>query len=293
MSSGETGPKSAAAPVPVHGLILAGGSSSRMKRDKAALAYRGRSQLDRAFELAKRHVSPVYVSVRTAQTDDPARARYPLIVDSVAGEGPIVGIRSALAARAEVAWLVLACDLPFLSDEALDQLLAERDPGASATAYRSAHDGLPEPLCAIWEPKAAAELAAYQDAGGKCPRKFLMRHAARLLEPRDRRALDNVNTPEEYAQALTLLDSEERDTRPMQLKIQYYALMREQAGRSEETLETRAATPADLYSELRERYGFTLPREQLKVAVNGEFAAWSRSLAAGDAVVFIPPVAGG
>ncbi len=79
----------------------------------------------------------------------------------------------------------------------------------------------------------------------------------------------------------------------MQLKIQYYALMREQAGRSEETLDTSATTPTDLYGELVARYGFTLSREQLKVAVNGEFSDWSRPLAPGDAVVFIPPVAGG
>jgi molybdopterin converting factor subunit 1 len=79
----------------------------------------------------------------------------------------------------------------------------------------------------------------------------------------------------------------------MQLKIQYYALMREQAGRSEESFETSAATPADLYDELTRRYGFTLTREQLKVAVNSEFSDWSRRLTAGDAVVFIPPVAGG
>jgi molybdopterin converting factor subunit 1 len=79
----------------------------------------------------------------------------------------------------------------------------------------------------------------------------------------------------------------------MQLKIQYYALMREQAGRSEETIETSAATPADLYGELLARYAFTLAREHLKVAVNSEFSDWSRPLAAGDAVVFIPPVAGG
>jgi molybdopterin converting factor subunit 1 len=79
----------------------------------------------------------------------------------------------------------------------------------------------------------------------------------------------------------------------MHLKIQYYALMREQAGRSEETLETSSVTPADLYRELTARYGFTLSREQLKVAVNSEFSEWSRRLAAGDAVVFIPPVAGG
>jgi molybdenum cofactor guanylyltransferase len=278
---------------PVYGLILAGGASTRMKRDKAALQYDGRKQLDRAFELAARHVDRVFVSVRAAQIDDPARSHFPLIVDSVAGEGPIVGIRSALAARPDVAWLVLACDLPFLNDAALGQLLAERDPASNATAYRSAHDGLPEPLCAVWEPRAAAELEAYQAAGGKCPRKFLIRHSAKIIEPRDRQALDNVNTPDEYAQALELLGAGVPTHTPMQLKIQYYALMREQAGRSEETVETRAVTPADLYSELQARYGFTLSREQLKVAVNSEFAPWSRKLAAGDAVVFIPPVAGG
>ena len=79
----------------------------------------------------------------------------------------------------------------------------------------------------------------------------------------------------------------------LKIKIQYYALMREQAGRSEETIETSSVTPADLYGELTARYGFTLARDQLKVAVNSEFSEWSRRLAAGDAVVFIPPVAGG
>jgi molybdopterin-guanine dinucleotide biosynthesis protein A/molybdopterin converting factor small subunit len=284
-----TAPANAA---PIWGLILAGGSSTRMKRDKAALRYRGKSQLDRAFELAGRHVSRVFVSVRPDQADDPARAHRPLIIDSVAGEGPIVGIRSALAAHPQVAWLVLACDLPFLNDAALAQLLAGRDAHAFATAYRSAHDGLPEPLCAVWEPKAGRALAEYQATGGHCPRKFLMRHAARILEPLDKQALDNVNTPEEYAHALGQIDPMPQ-VNAMQLKIQYYALMREQAGRSEEVVETSAPTPADLYSELKARHGFTLSREQLKVAVNSEFSPWSRKLAAGDAVVFIPPVAGG
>jgi len=273
----------------IFALILAGGASKRMRRDKAALKYQGKPQLDRAFELASRHVDRVFVSLRADQTSDPARAQRPMIVDSVAGEGPIVGIRSAMAAHPEVAWLVLACDLPFLSDAAIEDLLHRRDPSALATAYRSAHDGLPEPLCAVWEPSAAPALAEYQAAGGHCPRKFLIRHGAHLVDLPDPRALDNVNTPEEYSQAVAALNS----LGPMQLKIQYYALMREQAGRSEETLETSAATPADLYVELAARYGFTLSREQLKVAVNSEFSDWSRKLAANDAVVFIPPVAGG
>jgi molybdopterin-guanine dinucleotide biosynthesis protein A len=274
---------------PIYGLILAGGASKRMQRDKAALIYRGKTQLERAFEVLSRYLERVFVSVRADQTSDPTRAHLPMIVDSEAGEGPIVGIRSAFAAHPNVSWFVLACDLPFLSDNLIEGLLRQRDPRALATAYKSAHDGLPEPLCAIWEPAAARPLAEYQAGGGHCPRKFLIRHGAHLVDLSDPRALDNVNTPEEYSQALAALETPS----PMQLKIQYYALMREQAGRSEETLETSATTPADLYTELSARYGFTLSREQLKVAVNSEFSDWSRKLAANDAVVFIPPVAGG
>jgi molybdopterin-guanine dinucleotide biosynthesis protein A len=194
----------------VYALILAGGASTRMRRDKATLQYGGKSQLDRACDLAGRHVSQVFVSVRANQALEPTRATHPLIVDSLPGEGPIVGIRSAFAAHPEVAWLVLACDLPFLSDTALEYLLGGRAARSAAgdlvTAYKSSHDGLPEPLCAIWEPAAARLLAEYQTAGGHCPRKFLISRGAHLLEPRDARALDNVNTPEEYAQAIAALD---------------------------------------------------------------------------------------
>jgi molybdenum cofactor guanylyltransferase len=193
----------------LYGLILAGGLSTRMRRDKAALEYQGKTQLDRTFELASRHVDKVFVSVRANQTQDATRAPRLMIVDSVPGEGPIVGIRSALAAYPHAAWLVLACDLPFLSDGAIERLLEARNsidsPKRFATAYKSAHDGLPEPLCAVWEPAAAPALSDYHAGGGHCPRKFLIRHEARLLEPQDARALDNVNTPEEYEEALAAL----------------------------------------------------------------------------------------
>jgi molybdopterin converting factor subunit 1 len=79
----------------------------------------------------------------------------------------------------------------------------------------------------------------------------------------------------------------------MQLTLQYFAILREQAGRSTETLQTSAATPAELYAELAARYPFKLSSSQLKVAVNSEFCDWSRRLEPGDVVVFIPPVAGG
>ena len=77
------------------------------------------------------------------------------------------------------------------------------------------------------------------------------------------------------------------------VNLQYYALLREQAGRRSETLDTAAETPAALYEELAERHGFRLPASQLRVAVNASFSDWERRLQDGDEVVFIPPVAGG
>ena len=77
------------------------------------------------------------------------------------------------------------------------------------------------------------------------------------------------------------------------IHVEYYAVPREQAGKRQEDLDTTAATPADLYSELQSRYPFHLAPGQLKVAVNTEFSDWSRPLREGDVVVFIPPMAGG
>jgi molybdopterin converting factor subunit 1 len=77
------------------------------------------------------------------------------------------------------------------------------------------------------------------------------------------------------------------------LELRYYALLREEAGRQSETVETAAATPTALYAELARRHGFRLPASQLQVAVNAAFCDWNRPLQDGDEVVFIPPVAGG
>jgi len=278
---------------PLYGLVLAGGRSTRMQRDKAAIEYRlGESQLDAALKLLEPRVERAFVSVRAEQRDDGTRARHAQIVDRGGVEGPIAGISAALDEHAGAAWLVLACDLPFLDARTLDTLIAARDVAAEATAFRSSHDNLPEPLCAIYEPRAREPLAAHLAGGRNCPRKFLINANTRLLEQPNPRALDNVNTVAEYGAAMSVLGACETP-QVRDIRVQYYALLREQAGRSSETLSTRARTPRELYLELRAKYPFTLPPEMLRVAINAEFGDWSQPLTAGDAVVFIPPVAGG
>ena len=273
------------------GLVLAGGASTRMGADKAALQYHGQPQLRWAFELASGVCAATFVSVRPDQRDDATRASFPQIVDRQPGIGPIAGISAALLEHPKAAWLVLACDLPFLTERTLQHLIAHRDAHKIATAYRSTHDRLPEPLCAIWEPAAREPLLAYIATGKQCPRKFLINSDAALLDLPERQALDNVNTVEEFGLAAAALGPRARTAKT--IRVQYYAILREQAGRSDETLDTSAGTPAELYAELRQRHPFQLGPAQLKVALNSEFSDWQTPLKHGDTVVFIPPVAGG
>jgi molybdopterin-guanine dinucleotide biosynthesis protein A len=287
---------------PLYGLVLAGGRSSRMQSDKAALEYAGRSQLERAVDLLTPLTERVFVSVRADQRADPLRARYAQIVDSGEARGPIAGIIAAQSHHPDAAWLVLACDLPLLDAQTLRHLVGSRDAARQATAYRSSHDALPEPLCAIYEPSSREAIRAHVAGGRDCPRKFLLNADTALLDQPQPGALDNVNTPQEYGSVRDRVlqrthpptsEPGEAPVVPLRLTVQYYALLREQAGRSSESLLTGARTPWELYQELKRRYPFTLAPEVLRVAVNSEFGEWTQRLSEGDSVVFIPPVAGG
>jgi molybdopterin synthase sulfur carrier subunit len=77
------------------------------------------------------------------------------------------------------------------------------------------------------------------------------------------------------------------------IQVQYFAILREQRGVAQEKLSTRAATPGELYDELRSRHNFTLPANRIRAAVNDAFVDAATPLANGDRIVFIPPVAGG
>jgi molybdopterin converting factor subunit 1 len=77
------------------------------------------------------------------------------------------------------------------------------------------------------------------------------------------------------------------------VRLQYFAILREQRGLAAESLATAAPTAGELYEELSARHGFTLPAAQVRVAIDGEFAPWTTPLREGAELVFIPPVAGG
>ena len=184
--------------IPLYGLVLAGGRSTRMKKDKSLLEYHGKSQTEYCFDLLSRFCKRVFVSNRKDQAGLTAHKNLPQIHDTVLNLGPLDGILSAMTKYPRAAWLALACDLPFVDDPVLETLIRKRDPSRTATAFRSVHDGLPEPLCAIYEPQSIAPLLNFVMDGGTCPRKFLIHSNSHLIEQDHTTSLENINDPEKY-----------------------------------------------------------------------------------------------
>ncbi len=194
-----------ASEAPLHGLVLVGGESRRMGTPKYALEYAGEPQALRTARLLEGVCDRVFVSARPGQEVAGLEA-HPRIDDLFPPWGPTSGILSAMEAHPGAAWLVAACDLPFLDEPTARRLASARDRLRVATAFRSAHGGLPEPLFAIWEPRARQRILQAVGAGRGCPRKILLESRPRLLELENPRALDNANTPDDFRAAQVALN---------------------------------------------------------------------------------------
>ena len=185
------------AKAPLYGLVLAGGKSQRMGKDKGLLQYHAKPQREHMADLLSSFCEKVYISCRSDQKNSIPEDYHPL-VDTFLGLGPFGGILSAFREFPDAAWLVVACDLPLLDQTALTHLIERRNISQLATAFKSPFNQFPEPLIAIWEPRAYAELLAFMAQGYSCPRKVLINSSIELIQAEHPEALTNVNHPEEF-----------------------------------------------------------------------------------------------
>lgn len=194
------------------GLLLAGGRSRRMGTDKANLVYRADSepQWKTAARLLRQVCGEVMISLRAEQyLKEWSDGCGQLLPDPPLSKGPLTGMLNATK-HASNGLLVLACDLPLLSVDILHGLISARG-AADCIAYRSATDGLPEPLCALYERQFFDIWEAALKEDLRCPRKLLMQNASSvyLIDlPRDN-ALDNANSVEDFERIVRFLEKSE------------------------------------------------------------------------------------
>ena len=191
----------------IYGLVLAGGFSKRMNRDKANLVYpfNDKPQWEVTFECIRPFCREVFLSVRDGQHLDGFGEGSPeTIGDRGSSQGPFSGFLSAMQRVPGQALLVVACDLPLLTGSVLRKIIGH--PGsANAIAFKSSSDRLPEPL---YEPAMLEVCRTAAHNGARCPRKLLIQNSTsvELLDLPRPDALDNANTPEDFARLSRMLE---------------------------------------------------------------------------------------
>lgn len=182
----------------VAGLVLTGGSSRRMGRDKAALPIGGRSLAARVAACLSDVVAPVLEV-------GPGRSGLRVAPEDRPGAGPltalVAGWRALTAGGHRGPVVVVACDLPRVSDPLL-RLIASY-PGSGSVV--PVVDGRPQPLCARFSASALAHGAAIVGAGGQSLGPLLEHPDVRWLEPSqwsrvaDSADFADVDTPADLA----------------------------------------------------------------------------------------------
>lgn len=182
----------------VCGVLLTGGASKRMGTAKATLTVDGQSWACRAAALLIEvtdlavEVGPGWTDLDVAQEDQPGEGPLPAL---------IAGWSTLRRSSHDGPVIVLACDLPWLTGDALRFLATW--PGARSVA--PVLDGSPQPLCARWSPAALEAAAARVAAGGRRVRGLLEADGATLLDeswwsPRfGSDAFADADTPEDLA----------------------------------------------------------------------------------------------
>jgi molybdopterin-guanine dinucleotide biosynthesis protein A len=195
--------------MPVTGVILAGGKSRRMGRDKAFLPFGKGILIERVIEVILQVTEDVILITNTPEPYQ--RFGLPMFSDIIPEAGSLGGIYTGLVSATTSYSLCLACDMPFVKSEFL-RFLCETAAEAEVVIPRNAEDF--QPLCAVYSQACREPIRQKIEAGRLKITGFFDQVRVRVIEGEVLTRYDphdvmffNANTPEEYEQARQMLET--------------------------------------------------------------------------------------
>lgn len=180
----------------VSGFVLAGGASKRMGRDKALLPFHGTTLVEHVAQTVRQAAGSV------ALIGDPDRLSHlglPVFADQLPSCGPASGIYTALRVT-DANWnLVVACDMPAVPVEILNELMCRAETEDAGCVAAAGPSGAPEPLCAVYHRRC---LPVFERAirDGRVKMRDVVSEIGVKVMPVPAAALVNVNTPAEWSE---------------------------------------------------------------------------------------------
>jgi molybdopterin-guanine dinucleotide biosynthesis protein A len=192
----------------IAGIVLCGGQSKRMGTAKAWLPFGGELMLPRVVRILSEEVTPIVVVAAPEQELPPLPDGVQIVRDEERGRGPLQGLAAGLAAlegRAHAAY-ISSCDVPFLRPTFVRRMIDLLGEQHISVAFV---DGYHHPLAAVYRIEVLPAVRRLLSEHQLRPVFLFETAPTRVINADELRDVDrafdslrNLNTPEEYAQAL-------------------------------------------------------------------------------------------
>lgn len=180
----------------LYGLILTGGKSARLGKDKYLIDYHGVPQVQYLYKLLVSLGLETFVACSKAQEDD-LKQDFPLIVDKFKEIGPMGALSAAFEKEPSVAWLVVACDLPFVNEETISALIEARSRKHLLTTYQDFKSDFFETTISIYEPQVDVVMKGAYTVEQYSLRRAIDHSQIKIIQSNSSNELFNANTQEE------------------------------------------------------------------------------------------------
>ena len=177
-------------------IVLCGGSSKRMGEDKSMLTLHKHPLYMHAAQKLGSVCKSVFLSVNKFQALN-SNYKFPLIIDRYSEQGPLGGILSSLECLGQSIF-VLAVDMPFMTLQEIQNLMALRNPYQHITLYHNVEAGKYEAMFSIWEYSVLHDLKSFFDSGGRSAQTLLKELNIPIIPINDMATFKSVNTLEEW-----------------------------------------------------------------------------------------------
>jgi len=190
--------------MPMSAIILAGGKSSRMGQDKALLPYHGHTLLEEIARRAQLFFDEVLIIVdKKEKCSNLELAGAHVHEDIIKGCGPLAGLYTGFCHSQMAASLVLTCDMPFIGESIVRDLIHLWDEDSEVACFQD-EKGFLHPFPGIYSKSSKGLVRILLDQEEYSMHRLfdVAIVKSKLLEKEKRKALTNVNTQEDYKNAL-------------------------------------------------------------------------------------------
>lgn len=195
----------------VYGLVICGGKSTRMGKDKGMINYNGQPQRYYLYDMLKPLCDEVFISCNSEQAKD-VLPGYNVIADAEEyfAIGPMAALMTALDKYPDASFLVVGCDYPFIRPEHLGALLEKKGETAIAAAYYTITDNAYEPLIALYKNEMRHVLQERYENENYSLRAALEHVNATKIFPEIKESITSVDTPADYKKAVDKINNKTR-----------------------------------------------------------------------------------